>query len=144
MPPPRSWDPTAPSLLWAHEIRRENIHLTNQLDSTKATLASVVATANELKQSVRELQELAQQLNKENQQLSNRLRESESRASKTESLVLQVGELQDANTILRERVDGFERELATRRDTNEEVLDEIRTVLKLELEDLKSETAPSL
>ncbi|PYH93820.1 hypothetical protein BO71DRAFT_380812 [Aspergillus ellipticus CBS 707.79] len=46
---------TLPSLLWAHELRRENIHLINQLDTTRLDLAAAVDTINELKRAVDEL-----------------------------------------------------------------------------------------
>ena len=140
MSPPRSWDPRAPSLLWAHEIRRENIILTNQLDDMKVSLDSAVATTNALKQSMKELQELVQQLGRENQQLDNRLRESEERASKIESLALQIRGLQDENAALRERLDRFERELTARRGIKGEVLDEMRAMLRLEMDDFRSQT----
>lgn len=144
MPPPRSWDPTAPSLLWAHEIRRENIHLADQLDNTKASIASAVTTTNALKQSVTELQKLVQQLRGENVRLDDRLRESESRASeKIESLVLRVERLQDENAVLRKMVDGFGRELVARGDTKQDALDEMRAVLRVEMEGFLSEAAPT-
>lgn len=142
MPSPRSWDPTAPSLLWAHEIRRENIHLADQLDKTRTSAASAVTTTNALKQSVTDLQKLVQQLRGENVRLDDRLRESESRASeKIESLLLRVEGLQDENLVLRERVDGFGRELVARQDTKQEVLDEMRAVLRVEMEGFLSEAA---
>ncbi|KAE8348306.1 hypothetical protein BDV28DRAFT_152971 [Aspergillus coremiiformis] len=51
----RQWEPTPSSLLWAHEIRRENIHLADEIHKTKAGLTSTVDTINDLKQGIREL-----------------------------------------------------------------------------------------
>lgn len=56
LPPP----PT--TLLWAHEIRRENIHLVNELDTTKATLATTTTTLNALQQTVSSLEATVQTL----------------------------------------------------------------------------------
>ena len=50
------------NLLWAHEIRRENIHLVNELDTTKATLATTTTTLNALQQTVSSLEATVQTL----------------------------------------------------------------------------------
>lgn len=47
---------TGPSLLWAHEIRRENIHLLNRLDTTNASLAASITETGKLSATVSELQ----------------------------------------------------------------------------------------
>lgn len=55
--PPPQWDPTAPSLLWAHELRRENIHLINRLDATHAEITSLTSTVAELQRTTAHLTE---------------------------------------------------------------------------------------
>lgn len=55
-----SYNPT--NLLWAHEIRRENIHLINELDTTKVTLATTTTTLNALQQTVSSLEATVQTL----------------------------------------------------------------------------------
>ena len=54
--------PPPTTLLWAHEIRRENIHLVNELDTTKATLATTTTTLNTLQQTVSSLEATVQTL----------------------------------------------------------------------------------
>ncbi|KAL5360034.1 hypothetical protein BJX96DRAFT_174916 [Aspergillus floccosus] len=44
----RQWDPVAPSLLWAHELRREHVHLAEQLDNTRTDLTSTTTTVTDL------------------------------------------------------------------------------------------------
>lgn len=58
-PVPRQWDPAAPSLLWAHAIRREHIHLVNQLDSTRADHTSTLDTIDKLQTRVEDLHQRA-------------------------------------------------------------------------------------
>ncbi|PLB38340.1 uncharacterized protein BDW47DRAFT_125490 [Aspergillus candidus] len=55
--PPSHWNPTAPSLLWAHELRRENIHLINRLDTAHAELTSLTSTVAELRRTTAHLAE---------------------------------------------------------------------------------------
>ncbi|QMW25522.1 hypothetical protein G4B84_000767 [Aspergillus flavus NRRL3357] len=54
-PSPRQWEPTPSSLLWAHEIRRENIHLADEIHKIKVDFTSTVDTLNDLKQNINEL-----------------------------------------------------------------------------------------
>lgn len=61
-PTPRPWDPTAPSLLWAHEIRRENIHLLNQLTTTQSDLSKTTHALSSLQQTVSSLERTLQDL----------------------------------------------------------------------------------
>ena len=58
----RPWDPTAPSLLWAHEIRRENIHLLNQLTTTQSDLSNTTHALSTLQQTVSALERTVQEL----------------------------------------------------------------------------------
>ncbi|THC88403.1 hypothetical protein EYZ11_012153 [Aspergillus tanneri] len=51
----RSRDQNATSILWAHQIRRENVEIVHQLDDTRAELASTTSTVNDLKQRIEEL-----------------------------------------------------------------------------------------
>lgn len=54
-PSPRKSESNPSSLLWAHEIRRENIHLAEEIHIAKASLTSTVDTINDLNQTVNEL-----------------------------------------------------------------------------------------
>ncbi|RMJ22976.1 hypothetical protein PHISP_06143 [Aspergillus sp. HF37] len=142
MPPPRPrsrpWDPTAPSLLWAHEIRRENIHLMDQLDNTKASLASTVSTTNALNQSVTELQAVVQELRTETRRLDERLQGLErcgaGAAEKIEALARRVEGLRDENAALRERVENGG--VTRRREgvMREEILADARRMVRVEME----------
>lgn len=154
MPPPRPrrrpWDPTAPSLLWAHEIRRENIHLTDQLDNTKATLASTVSTTNALNQSATELQAVVQELRTETRRLDDRLGDLErcgvgagaGAAEKIEALARRVEVLRDENAALRERVEGEVGSTRRREEMmREEILAEARRMVRVEMEGFMGELA---
>ncbi|KAB8077546.1 hypothetical protein BDV29DRAFT_49266 [Aspergillus leporis] len=73
-PPSRQCYLTPSSLLWAHEIRRENIHLTDQIHNAKANLTSTITTVNILKQ---DLGELTQQVKQADIDVSDRLNDIE-------------------------------------------------------------------
>lgn len=83
---PRPWSPTAPSLLWAHEFRRENIHLLNQLDTTRSNLASTTTALEALKQTVSALETVVQGLRardeNENNQVDHASEELKKRVTK--------------------------------------------------------------
>ncbi|RJE26794.1 hypothetical protein PHISCL_00819 [Aspergillus sclerotialis] len=66
-------DKSAPSLLWAHEIRRENAHLVKELDKAKATLAAAVSATTTAQKSIIELQRAVLELKNENQRLNEKL-----------------------------------------------------------------------
>jgi chromosome segregation ATPase len=149
-PRPRPWDPTAPSLLWAHEIRRENIHLTDQLDNTKATLASTVSTINALDQSVTELQAVVQELRTETRRLDNRLGDLErcgvgagaGAGEKIETLARRVEVLRDENAALKERLEGEVGSTRRREEImREEILAEARRMVRVEMEGFMGELA---
>ncbi|KAL4897657.1 hypothetical protein BDV59DRAFT_197933 [Aspergillus ambiguus] len=46
--PPRQWDPVAPSLLWAHQLRREHVHLADQLDLARTDLSATATIIKDL------------------------------------------------------------------------------------------------
>lgn len=45
------------ALLWARELRRENVHLVNELDTTKSNLESIKSSVNALEQTLALLDE---------------------------------------------------------------------------------------
>ncbi|TQB69470.1 hypothetical protein MPDQ_001830 [Monascus purpureus] len=118
--------PSPSSLLWAHEIRRENIHLLNQLDATRTSLSSTTQTTQTLKQSVAELTQLVRELGAENRVLHDTLDDvqrklallgdrvestSTSTVTSLESLGRRVGGLEDEIGVSRGRISAFERQL---------------------------------
>lgn len=66
--------PIHTSLLWAHQIRRENVHLINRIDSLERTLSSATETALEAKHGVANLEALAQSLTADNKELRDELK----------------------------------------------------------------------
>ncbi|KAF7594499.1 hypothetical protein BBP40_009132 [Aspergillus hancockii] len=80
-----SSDPTPTSLLWAHEIRRENIHLVDQIHTAKSDLSTTIATVNVLKQ---DLGEFSQQLKQADTEIIQRLKDIESRVEGTLATLL--------------------------------------------------------
>ncbi|KAB8229234.1 uncharacterized protein BDW43DRAFT_315218 [Aspergillus alliaceus] len=60
-PSEQQWNFSPSSLLWAHEIRRENIHLADELHRTKADLASTVGAVKDLRQNFSELSQQVRQ-----------------------------------------------------------------------------------
>lgn len=118
--------PSPSSLLWAHEIRRENIHLLNQLDATRTSLSSTTQTTQTLKQSVAELTQLVRELGAENRVLHDTLDDvqrrlallgdrvestSTSTVTSFESLGRRIGGLEDEIGVIRGRISAFERQL---------------------------------
>lgn len=127
----RTFNPTTPaSLLWAHEIRRENIHLLNQLDSTRSTLSTTIQTTETLKQSISDLSQVVQELKTENRLLRDELKDVQAKltgldarvdatatttadtGTRLEALEKRVGVFEGENVRVRERIDGFEGDLA--------------------------------
>ena len=92
-PTTRPWDPTAPSLLWAHEIRRENIHLLNQLSTTQSDLSKTAHALSTLQQTVSSLETAVQNLRaREN---NNTQAEAEAEAETREALGRRITGLEE-------------------------------------------------
>ncbi|PWY70347.1 hypothetical protein BO94DRAFT_550656 [Aspergillus sclerotioniger CBS 115572] len=134
--PTRPWDPNAPSLLWAHEIRRENIQLVNQLDNTRADLATATDTIDGLKQKI---DELTQRLHDENNVIHNSLQQLEARFdTMLGSMRERIECLESENRRLRTRLDITEQECSKQareqyrmeEDIRTRILDEVRTSLE--------------
>lgn len=132
----RTWDPTAPSLLWAHQIRRENIHLVNQLDSTRADLAGAISTITDLKQQLNELREhaLTGDTNTSHDTCDRKLKDIVERVeTRLEGISSRTDAVERENGRLKERLDAVERGCSEQTGLDElresirrEVLDEIR------------------
>ena len=70
---PSEINPT--SLLWAHEMRRENIHLLNQILATQTALSTTTNTTHKLEQTNKDLTESITKLSIENRDLDIKLRD---------------------------------------------------------------------
>ncbi|PKX91850.1 uncharacterized protein P174DRAFT_514255 [Aspergillus novofumigatus IBT 16806] len=141
----RAWDPTAPSLLWAHQIRRENIHLVNQLDSTRADLAGAISTIKELKQQLNELREHAQTADTNHDACDRKLKDIPGRIeTRLEGISSRIDAVECENGRLKERLDGIERGHREQNGLGElgesirrQVLDEVRVWFTREKEVLQ-------
>jgi chromosome segregation ATPase len=130
----RAWDPTAPSLLWAHQIRRENIHLVNQL-------AGAISTINDLKQQLNELREHAQTADTSHDACDRKLQDiTGSTETRLESISSRIGSLEHESRRLNDRLDGIERgcsEDELGKSIQRQVLDEVRVWFTREKEVLR-------
>ncbi|KAF7117848.1 hypothetical protein CNMCM5793_007151 [Aspergillus hiratsukae] len=149
----RAWDPTAPSLLWAHQIRRENIHLVNQLDNTRADLAGAISSINELKQQLNELRERTQNAdantNTSHDTCDRKLKDILERLeTRFEGISNRIEAVERENARLKERLDGVERGCSEQTALDElrelvqrQVLDEVRGWFTREKESLQGRVA---
>ncbi|GLA62560.1 hypothetical protein AtubIFM56815_007086 [Aspergillus tubingensis] len=123
--------PHPSTFLWAHELRRENIHLVNQLNSIKTDLAVAKDTIANLNHRLDSLELRARE---ENAKLENSLKELEARFdTNLRTGIERVEELENENRLLRGRIEGLERH-AREQERMEEgvrvsVLDEVRDML---------------
>ncbi|OOG00154.1 hypothetical protein ASPCADRAFT_127018 [Aspergillus carbonarius ITEM 5010] len=133
--PTRSWDPNAPSLLWAHELRRENIQLINQLDNTRTDLATAIETIDGLKQKI---DELIQRTHDEKNVINDSLQQLEARFdTKLGTMRERIEGLESENRRLRIRLDTTEQECSKHareqylmETIRSRVLEEVRTSLE--------------
>ncbi|RAK86820.1 hypothetical protein BO79DRAFT_269765 [Aspergillus costaricaensis CBS 115574] len=123
--------PHPSTFLWAHELRRENIQLVNQLNSVRSDLAAAKDTIANLNY---RLESLDLRAREENIRLENSLKELEVRFdTNLRTGIERVEELENDNRQLRGRVDCLERR-AREQERMEEgirvrVLDEVREML---------------
>ena len=85
------------SLLWAHEIRRENIHLLNEIDSTRAAFSQQKQTTKRLEQSTAQLAKQVKEVDNENRSLHKQIRDVQVKLDK-------ANEFEDLVTM---RIDGI-------------------------------------
>jgi chaperonin cofactor prefoldin len=141
----RSWDPSAPSLLWAHQIRRENIHLVNQLESTRADLAGAILSIAELKQQLNEVREQAQTANTNHDICAQRLKDITDRLeTRLEGMSSRLDVIERENGHLRESLDSIERKCREQtglaelgKSIQRQVLNEVRAWFRREKEGLR-------
>ncbi|KAL3259946.1 hypothetical protein ABHI18_004967 [Aspergillus niger] len=104
---PYSNSPHPSTFLWAHELRRENIQLVNQIDGLRAELAAANDTIASLNRSLKNLELRARE---ENARLENSLKGLEARFdTNLQSGFERVEDLQAENRQLRSRIDGLEK-----------------------------------
>ncbi|RAH60702.1 hypothetical protein BO85DRAFT_509710 [Aspergillus piperis CBS 112811] len=132
--PRRQPNPNAPhpsTFLWAHELRRENIQLVNQLNRIRADLAVANDTIGNLNH---KLERLDLRAREENAKLENSLKELEARfETNLRTGVERVDELENENRQLRGRIDGLERRAREQEGMEDgirvRVLDEVRDMM---------------
>lgn len=135
----KPWDPSAPSLLWAHEIRRETIHLANELDKAKTTVSSAVSATTTAQQSIIELQRAVLELENKNLKLSEELDRVKQIASECgcEELAQKVAVLEDGQGEVvnsAKRIKAFEKHIEVEVEMNGEVLELVRKMARGEVE----------
>ncbi|KAH8426732.1 uncharacterized protein LDX57_004465 [Aspergillus melleus] len=99
------------SLLWAHQIRREHIHLVQQIDILKADIAVATDTMNDLKQGLEELTRQVEDTRQCNAQLQGNLLQLEGRLdTRLHSMLGRINGLESENGLLKTRVEVLEAE----------------------------------
>ncbi|PTU17572.1 hypothetical protein P175DRAFT_0526600 [Aspergillus ochraceoroseus IBT 24754] len=116
-PPKRQWDPSAPAMLWAHEMRRENIQLVNQIDLLQADLSSALSTINTLKETIDvltlQLQHSQHEADLRQNSFEKKLSElEESYQRQLTSALGRIQTLQNENSQVRGNLDAFETKYA--------------------------------
>ncbi|KAE8134238.1 hypothetical protein BDV38DRAFT_166019 [Aspergillus pseudotamarii] len=137
-PFPRQSESTPSSLLWAHEIRRENIHLAEEIHKAKADLTSTVDTINDLKQTVNELTRQVKQV--ENNAIEDLQCLDIRIANGSDALLRRVEALEIENGRLKEELENVGKECAMRSkelslalaSMKTEIMSEVRTILAQE------------
>ncbi|GAT23870.1 similar to An02g11670 [Aspergillus luchuensis] len=132
--PRRQPNPNAPhpsTFLWAHELRRENIQVVNQLNRIRADLAVANDTIGNLNH---KLERLDLQAREEIIRLENSLKELEARFdTNLRTGIERVEELENENRQLRGRIDGLERhareQVRMEDGIRVRVLDEVRDMM---------------
>ncbi|GES57583.1 hypothetical protein ATEIFO6365_0001087100 [Aspergillus terreus] len=116
-PPQRQWDPVAPSLLWAHELRREHVHLADQLDNTRTDLTSTTNTVTDLAKKIDDVSRQIQEVQTRCEQ-ADQLRKVET--NELEDCIQRVTgrfeALETEHAQLKRRVELFEKEYSDRVD----------------------------
>ncbi|KAI9927787.1 hypothetical protein AWENTII_012569 [Aspergillus wentii] len=141
--PVRQWDQTAPTLLWAHQIRRENIHLVDQIDRTRTDLASTTTTTNNVKKSVTDLEQRIQVLSSGVGDLEKKLDQVDGRATqRLEALSSLLESSREENIRLKERLEGAEKVFhdqsrLMKGTIRDEVMAEMRMMLGRELSSIR-------
>ncbi|PIG81534.1 hypothetical protein AARAC_011247 [Aspergillus arachidicola] len=137
-PSPQQWGSTPSSLLWAHEIRRENIHLADEIHKVKVNFTSTVDTLNDLKQNINEL---SRQVKQAEANASEHLKCLESRLlDGSNDLLKRVETLEIENGRFKEELKDVRRECAARsrelslllKTMKSEVMNEVRAILTQE------------
>jgi chromosome segregation ATPase len=134
------------SLLWAHELRRENVHLVSQMDKLNTILTSATNTISTLHESVEiltaRMQHLEEQHKQQQQEFEHKLiefeddrRESQNRAVRLEqayeqvdTLVVENGALRRELTDIRVKVDAVETGNGTLREEVGQASKKVNTV----------------
>lgn len=130
-------DHSPPSILWAHQMRRENTRLADQIDNLTALVASTVDAAVAGKKSVEQLHTTAKDLLDDNRSMRERLTTLE-RANI--AVNLRIENLERDNERLHDVLDAMDRKWTSRikeeikvlQDTKKEVLTEVKELLELQ------------
>ncbi|KAG2413827.1 hypothetical protein HFD88_003016 [Aspergillus terreus] len=116
-PSQRQWDPVAPSLLWAHELRREHVHLADQLGNTRTDLTSTTNTVTDLAKKIddvsRQIQEVQTRCEQADQLRKIVTNELEDRIQRVTG---RFEALETEHAQLKRRVELFEKEYSDRVD----------------------------
>ncbi|GAB1198923.1 hypothetical protein APSETT444_008253 [Aspergillus pseudonomiae] len=141
-PSPHQWEPTPSSLLWAYEIRRENIHLADEIHKAKADLSSTVDTINDVNQNVKELSRQVKQAEtnaiKNLQCLDTRITHG------TNNLLRRVEALEIENGRLKAELENVGNECAARSKGLSLVLESMKTEIMNEVRRIFSQEKGSL
>ncbi|KAI9045608.1 uncharacterized protein KD926_008024 [Aspergillus affinis] len=111
MEPSHPPNPNPSSLLWAHQIRREHIHLVHQIDTLKADLAVATDTMNDLRHDLEALTSQVEDTKQCNAQVEGTLLRLEDRLNEQLHTILErMNGLETENGLLKTRVEVLEAE----------------------------------
>lgn len=116
LPPPSMDQPRVSnlnpsSLLWAHQIRREHIHIVNQFDILKTDLNVATETMNDLKRDIETLSRQVEDIKQCNAHTQGNLLHLEARLNeRVHTMLERINDLEKENGLLKTRLDILERE----------------------------------
>ncbi|KAJ9237851.1 hypothetical protein DTO169E5_5022 [Paecilomyces variotii] len=130
-------DNSPPSILWAHQIRRENTHLADKMDDLATLVSSTVEAAVAGRNSVEQLHTTAKGLLDDNRSLRERLATLERANTETK---LRMENLERDNERLHDVLDVMDRkwtnrikeEITVLRDMKKDILTEAEEMLELQ------------
>lgn len=112
---PQNLNPS--SLLWAHQLRREHVHIVNQIDTLRADIAVATETMNDLKESLEALNRQVEETEQQTTHNQANLLQLEDRLNgRLHSVLERINDLETENGVLKTRLEALERQREDERE----------------------------